>query len=144
MKRIISPDVYVEDTGTEKGRGVFAKRNFTQDELIEAAPVLVLFKPFQELPLRIRRIVYNWQNLTHGENYSSGLIYGYGSMYNHNNPANMRYEANAEDEVMYYYAARDIQKDEELTVNYNDTQGAPDSEEDNWFKKQNIKPIINQ
>ncbi len=143
MKRISPPEAYVQDTGTEKGRGVFASRDFNQGELIEAAPVLVLLKPFQELPPRIQRIVYNWQNLTSGENNSSGLIYGYGSMYNHNNPANMRYEANAEDEVMYYYAARDIQKDEELTVNYNDTQGAPDSKDDNWFKKHNIKPIVN-
>ncbi len=144
MKKIIPPDAYVKDTGTEKGRGVFANRNFTQGELIEAAPVLILLKPFQELPPRICMIVYNWQSLTQGDAPSSALIYGYGSLYNHNNPANMRYMASAEDEIMYYYAARNIQKDEELTVNYNASQGAPDSMDDNWFKDRNLEPIINQ
>ncbi len=144
MEKILPPDAYVQNTGTEKGRGVFANRNFSQDECIEAAPVLILLKPFQELPPRIRMIVYNWQSLTRGDTPSSGLIYGFGSLYNHNNPANLRYEANAQDEIMYYYAARDIRKDEELTVNYNATQGDPVSEDDNWFKDRNIKPIINQ
>ena len=137
------PDAYVQDTGTEKGRGVFANRNFKKGELIESAPVLVLLKPFQELPPRIQTIVYNWQGLTKGKTHSTGLIYGFGSLYNHNNPANMRYEANADDEIMYYYAAEDIDKDEELTVNYNDANGSPVSKDDNWFREHNIKPIIN-
>ncbi len=144
MNKILPPDAFVQDAGTEKGRGVFANRNFAQGERIEAAPVLILLKPFKELPPRICEIVYNWQTLTQGDTPSSGLIYGCGSLYNHNNPANMRYEANADDNIMYYFAARDILKDEKLTVNHNAAHGDPVSEDDNWFKEHDIKPIINQ
>ncbi len=137
MKRVVPPDAYVQDTGTDKGRAVFAGRDFTKGELIEAAPVLVQPDPFHSLTPLVQRIVYNWQQLTQAKSYSSGLIYGYGSIYNHNNPANMRYEANANDHVMSYYAARDIKKDEELTVNYNDTMGGPVSKRDRFLDKHN-------
>jgi hypothetical protein len=138
--RVTSPCIYIQDTGSEKGRGVYAGRDFQEGELIEAAPVLILFRPFTELPPRIRQIVYNWGELTKGPP-ASAAIYGYGSLYNHDNPANIRYKANAEEEVMNYFAARDIVKDEELTVNYNAAQGEPISEKDDWFELHGIQPI---
>jgi hypothetical protein len=141
IEKILPPSVYVKETGTVKGRGVYAGRNFSKGELIEAAVVLILTRPFSDLPPRIRRIVYNWGALTKGAK-SSGLIYGYGSLYNHNNPANMRFEANGQEDIMYYFAAQDIMKDEELTVNYNASNGQPVSENDNWFKMQGITPIV--
>ncbi len=141
QERIFPALGYVKDTGTERGRGVFAARHFVEGDLIEASPVLVLYKDFDSLPPKIRRIVFNWGSLTGGER-STALTLGYGSLYNHNNPANIRFEADAAKEVINYYAARDIAIDEELTINYNSSNGQPVSDQDDWFERHGIAPII--
>ena len=66
---------------------------------------------------------------------------GYGSLYNHDNPANLRYEAVPDCNIIQYIAVRNIKKDEELTINYNAGGGSHVSEQDTWFKQHNITPI---
>ena len=133
---------YINDTGTEKGRGVFADRDYQKGERVESAPVIVLTRPFRSLPPRLKTIVYNWGALTNGEP-SSAVALGFGSMYNHNNPANMRYEANIANDTLNYITVQDIAEGEELTVNYNNTEGAPESKNDDWFQRNNINPLSN-
>jgi hypothetical protein len=57
---ITSPDVYVKDTGTEKGKGVFAVRAFSKDEIVEVALVIVIDYPFVEIHSILKRSVYSW------------------------------------------------------------------------------------
>ncbi len=142
MEKIYPPDVYVAQSSPELGRGVFANRSFNKGDLIECCPVLILLRPMQQLPPRIQTIVYSWSTLTNSTTPSTAIVYGYGSLYNHNNPANMRYQADAEQSVLRYYAVCDIAAGEELTVNYNNAEGAATSEQDIWFKQQKINPII--
>ena len=140
MDRIVPVEGYIKETGTEKGRGVFAGRNFCKGEIIEIAPVIVMRRPFKSVPPVLQMVVFNWGVLAKLPRPASAVVLGYGSMYNHANPANMRYFANPEDETMHYVAVTDVAKDEELTVNYN----AGDSEvsvADVWFKRRNIEPI---
>ena len=140
MKGIIyPPDCYVKDTGTERGRGVFASHDFSSGEVIEECPVIVLRRPESELPPKIRKVVYNWGKLANTAE-STVIVLGYGSMYNHDNPANMYYEANLENMTMKYIAVRNIAKDEELTVNYN-SDGSPTAEDDRWFEKNEVELI---
>ena len=63
----------------------------------------------------------------------SAIALGYGSMYNHANPANMRYASAFEGRAIRFTAARTIKGGEELTINYNRTRGEPTSDEDVWF-----------
>ncbi len=139
---IYPPEAYVQDTGTEKGRGVFAARDYSKGEVIDTCPVVVLYRRFDQLPPKLKTLVYNWGALTAASKPASALVLGFGSLYNHDNPANMCYQADAEELVMRYVAARDITKAEELTVNYNATHGKPDSDDDNWFRRNDIKPIV--
>ncbi len=139
---IYPPEVYVQDTGTEKGRGVFAARDYAEGDLIDSCPVVVLYRRFDQLPPKMKTLVYNWGALTAATIPSSALVLGFGSLYNHDNPANMCYKADAEALVMSYTAARNIAKGEELTVNYNATHGQPVSDDDAWFRRNNITPII--
>jgi SET domain-containing protein len=53
----------------------------------------------------------------------------------------MRYEACTESDTLKYFAVREIQEGEELTVNYNSGLGSHISESDDWFDKHNIKPM---
>ena len=138
---IIHPaDIYVKDTGTIEGRGVFALRDFAQGEVIEQCPVIILLRAYEQLPPRIKTMVFNWGNLAKTTP-SYALSLGFGSLYNHANPANLRYEAMPDHNTIHYIAVRAIKKDEELTINYNAGSGSHVSEQDSWFIQHNIAPI---
>jgi hypothetical protein len=135
------PSAYIQDTGTEKGRGVFAARAYTCDEVVEVCPVVVLHMPFSSLPEEMKTFVFNWGVLAHVPN-SQAFALGYGSMYNHDNPANMRYEADSQHSLLRFISVRDISEGEELTVNYNAIGGGAEWDNDNWFDRMKIKPIV--
>lgn len=135
-----APLGYVKDTGTAKGRGVFASRSIAAGEVVEVAPVIVLTAPWRPLPIRLRSYPFAWGNLTKGPK-SIALAMGYGSMYNHANPANLRYEAITEGHYMRYVADRNIAADEEMTINYSAPDGSAACENDNWFKVHGIRPV---
>ena len=139
--RILPPAVYVGDTGTPKGRGAFAARAFCAGELVEACPVVPFHLGVGDLPTGIERIMFGWGFLI-GEPGPQAIVLGYGSVYNHDNPANMRYEADAGDQVLRFVAVRDIEVDEELTVNYNALGGGAEWDDDAWFRRMKIKPIV--
>lgn len=125
----------IRNTGTPKGRGVFATRQIEQDEIIEISPVVLV--NWSELPEALKCVVFNWEQLTKGPSLSA-ICLGWGSMYNHGNPANVRYAANAASCAMIFSAARQINVGEELTVNYNESYGDIHSSEDNWFKARGV------
>ena len=81
----------VAHTGTSKGRGVFATRDHAAGEIVESCPVILFNATFVEIPIEVRRILFNWGVLANTRQ-SHCLALGYGSLYNHGNPANMRYE----------------------------------------------------
>lgn len=66
---------------------------------------------------------------------------GYGSLYNHANPANLRYSADLDGEALRFVAARAIRSGEELTINYNDAGGDVVSSDDNWFRCNRVEYI---
>jgi hypothetical protein len=143
MMKITPPAVYVKDTGTSKGRGAFAARSFAKDEVVEICPVVpFLMAPEQSsLPPAIHRIMYNWGYLI-GKAGPQAIALGYGSMYNHANPANLRYEADPHAVTLRFIAVRAIEVDEELTINYNAHGGAAQWDgEDDWFARMRIEPI---
>lgn len=137
---IYAPQVYIKDTGTAKGRGAFAQRDFAEGDVVEQCPVIILLRPFAQLPPRLKTMVFNWGNLAKTTP-SHALALGFGSLYNHDNPANLRYEADAENQAIRYVAVRGIKQDEELTINYNAGGGSPVSEQDTWFQQHNIVPL---
>lgn len=139
-KKILPANAYIADTQTVKGRGIYSSVDFNEGDLIEEVVVIVLMRPYDQLPAKLQRVVYNWGALTQSEP-CSALCLGFGSLYNHANPANMRYTANKKNQTLSYYAARNIKEGEELTVNYNAGYGSNISKEDDWFERNNITPI---
>jgi hypothetical protein len=136
-----SPDVYIKDTGTQKGRGVFAAKNFKPDDIIEECPVVLFRAPFVP-PDEMKRVIFSWLALTKGNDGNIfALALGCGSMYNHDNPANMKYEANVTNKTLKFIATRAITANEELTINYNALSGNAESSDDNWFDRMK-EPLI--
>jgi uncharacterized protein len=132
------PAVYVRDTGTSKGRGAYALRAHRAGETVEECPVVLFTGSFTSIPDEVRKLLFNWGVLADVAS-AHCLALGYGSMYNHDNPANMRYEADAVAGVLRFVAMRDIGVDEELTVNYNAVGGGSESKDDTWFAGMGIE-----
>lgn len=132
------PSVYIRDTGTAKGRGVFASRAFSAGEVVEECPVVLLRKHYEGLHKELKTITFHWE-APEGVAATHALALGYGSLYNHANPANMRYEMDRAALVLRLVAVRDIVPDEELTINYNADGGAHVSEDEWWFEEKGIK-----
>ena len=130
----------IKDTGTPKGRGVFATKHIPQGEVVEICPVIVLSLDWDDLPSELRLVVFAWGNLTKQEP-ASCVALGWGSMYNHANPANLRYSAIQTEQCLQFTAARSIDEGEELTINYNETNGDIMSADDVWFEDTGIVPI---
>jgi uncharacterized protein len=129
--------LYVKNTGNIKGRGVFAGRRFSIGELVEAAPVIVFEAGM--MPRILANILYDWERHT-GEPKARAIALGYGSLYNHDNPANLKYIVDGPASVIHFVALRDIVADEELTINYNHAGGRSGPGSDSWFKNHQVKP----
>lgn len=137
---ITPPSVYVKDTGTPKGRGVFAARRFGAGEVVEECPVVLFKKPFEVLHRELKTVVFHWE-VPEGAAATQALALGYGSLYNHSNPSNLRYETDREGLVLRLVAVREIEPGEELTINYNADGGAHVSDEDWWFEEKGVERI---
>ena len=137
---IVAPNVYVKETGTARGRGGYASRAHVAGELVESCPVLLFSGTFAAVPAEVRQILFNWGVLTDGPSCHC-LALGYGSMYNHENPSNMRYEADPETRTLNFFAVRAIGVNEELTINYNSRGGGHESQGDSWFSGHEVQRI---
>ena len=137
-----SPNVFVGETGTAKGRGVFAARAHLEGETVETCPVVLFSATFAEVPEEVRKLLFNWGALSRTVSDSHCLALGYGSMYNHDNPANMRYEGDAATNVLHFVAIRPIAQGEELTVNYSAEGGGHQSPENDWFTRMGVTPYV--
>lgn len=136
------PPVYVKHTGSSIGRGVFAARAIADGEVVEVAPVVVFSLIGCKLPGHLKRIMFAWGKLTGGTDVLvQALALGYGSLYNHANPANLSYEPEASGPSLRFTAARDILADEQLFINYNGAFGSVVSVEDDWFDRMDVKPL---
>lgn len=137
------PRIYVKETGTPKGKGVFAAERFGAGEVVEECPVLLFKKPYEVLHKELKNYVFHWP-VPEGAAATQALALGYGSLYNHANPSNLRYETDTDSRLMRYIAVREIAPDEELTINYNADGGAHVSDDEWWFEEKGIELVDSQ
>ena len=99
-----------------KGRGVFAVRDFEEDEVIETVPVIVL--PPEDKPLvrltMLARYAFGWPCLKG----VTAIPLGYGMLHNHSPEPNARWENDFEQNLMHFIALRPIAEGEEIMTNY--------------------------
>ncbi len=146
--QLVVPAACVRDTGTEIGDGVFALRSFKPGEVVEICPVILLTMSPQKVPDDFPRALttrlFAWGNLTGGQygGCTQALALGLGSMYNHDNPSNMCYEAIREGALLRFVAVRGISVDEELTINYNAIGGGHQWHDNNWFDRNKVPLMV--
>lgn len=124
----IHPSVIVAKS-RKKGRGVFANAGIAANEIIEVAPVIVLSVLERELVEKtlLHDYIFEW-----GEDQKSCIIaLGYVSIYNHDYAANCEYLMDYEKQIIWIKTIRNINKGEELFINYN---GEWNNAKKVWFK----------
>jgi SET domain-containing protein len=128
LAQVIIPATMIEmrTIGPPKGRGIFARCDIPKYTHIERCPVIVMpSADYAHIALtRLNNYLFcmNDRRLT-------GLVLGYGSLYNHSYNPNAWY-VQGPHHVWDFYARRDIPKDTEITVNYN---ASPRGKGKMWF-----------
>ena len=129
------PGIYIEDTGTILGRGVFAGREFFAGDLVEICPIVLLDLKTQPFPGVIRRLMFNWSK-TH-----VALALGYGSLYNHSDQPNLTFQRGPENLTITFSALRDIAAGEQLTISYDHIGEGKNPRERSWFEIHGVEKI---
>ena len=118
---------------SKKGKGLFAKKKIRRRTKVEIAHVLLL--PNKEYELIQDTVIYNyifeWDDPKFNGEYQAAIALNNCQFINHSYEPNLKYEYDYENQLIKYYAIRDIEKGEELTVNYN---GILDDRNPVWFE----------
>jgi SET domain-containing protein len=113
---------------TDKGRGVFARRDVAEGEVVERSPVVPL-PPEQTAAIEhtlLDEYVFLWGPAKD----RCAVALGLGSLFNHSYEPNVAYSRDHEGREMLFTALRDVPAGTELTINYN---GVPDCRDPVWF-----------
>lgn len=108
----------------KKGRSIFTRIDIAAGELIERVPVLVFPEDQMETieKTALGPYYYNWND-------KGAIALGLASLYNHSATPNLEFEKHYNDNVISFFASRDIAAGEELTINYLD----PSEKHPLWF-----------
>ncbi len=119
-----SRNIYVKEV-PKKGRGVFARRYIDKRSTIEVCPALVFSKKDvrRMAKTELHSYYFDWKRGT------AALLLGFGSLYNHSEDPNATIYSKMSKGVSRVVALRDIEPDEEITIDY--TGGDPEREL--WF-----------
>jgi len=114
---LIGAKIAWKDTGTEKGRGIYALEDIAEGTVIETCPVI---------PVGSHNIpddggapdgyLLDWDEDTEGEEHCMPL--GYIMLYNHSVDGNVSLENDYEERTITSTAMRDIKAGEEILWNY--------------------------
>jgi len=107
-------DLYLKNSelGGKYGRGVFANRNFEPGETLELAPYI------EDDTDNFKGIIRDYIFSKNGSKERSVVAFGFGSMYNHSDTPNVRWEVT--DENLKIQCIKPIKKDEEVFITYGD------------------------
>lgn len=112
------------DWTEELGHGVFARELISADTFIEIAPAVVLKPETIKDRSEIMNYVVSWEG-------NLAIPLGWTMIYNHSDENNCVFSMNYHDRLMAIVTIKDIQPNEQLTVNY-----GPD-----WFSSRGMEKI---
>lgn len=119
MKKIIgSEKIYVNNSKIkDAGRGVYANRNIKKGEIIEECPVIQI--PKYDTASLEESILLTYFFFSGKNKERMAIALGFGSIYNHTYDPNAKYEIKSSMNMISFTAIKNIKKDEEITINYN-------------------------
>ena len=109
-------DLIIKET-RERGRGVFAARDFHAGDIIEICPVIVLSSA--DAAKLDNTYLYNYYFGWGDDNKAAAIALGYGSLYNHSTSSNAFYQKNLTDCTISIIAVKAIAPEDEILITYN-------------------------
>ena len=100
----------------KKGRGVFTADIIPADTIIEVAPVIVM--SLEERKLLDQTLLHDYIFLWGDKEDKCAMALGWIPVYNHSYQSNCEYFMNFDEETMFIKTVRNINANEELTINY--------------------------
>ena len=125
---MILPSLFIASS-QGKDRGVFTSENISIGTLIEESPVIVMTKEERKLldQTLLHDYIFEWGH----QKESCCMPLGYIVVYNHSSLSNCEYEMDYEKRIISIRATRDIERNEELFINYNGDWNDPNPV---WFQ----------
>jgi uncharacterized protein len=111
-----------------RGRGVFTKKEIPANTIIESAPVIVMSSNDRKLidQTLLHDYIFEWGEDSNRCCMALGLV----PIYNHSYNSNCEYYMDFDSDIILIKTVRDIEKGEELTINYN---GDHNDKKKVWF-----------
>ena len=125
---MVKPYLYIDKT-TRKGRGIYTRERIPTGTVIEVAPVIVMAKE-DRISLDntlLHDYIFEWGKEKDKCCMALGLI----PIYNHSYKSNCEYFMDFEDNSIFVKTVCNIEKGEELTINYNGEWNNPQKV---WFE----------
>ena len=112
------------------GNGVFAEQEIKKDEIIEACPIVPInMKDWNHVKhTKLVDYVFAWAS---DPEKRVAFVLGYGMVYNHSFEPNSATRIEFDEDLLVFYALRDIQVGEEILHNYH---GNSKCKEPVWFE----------
>ncbi len=107
--------VYVNQSPTVKGKGVFTSEPIKKGQTIEVCPLILV--PMKEFS-HIKKTKLYYYYFEYSQRYFA-IALGYCSLYNHSYKPNAKYSFNYKTKTITVSALKDIAKDQEIFFNYN-------------------------
>jgi hypothetical protein len=91
--KIAPPNVEIKETENGRGLGVFALARLDAGAVVETCPAVIINADYKRLSRDVQLKVFDWNDLTERGQHFHALALGYGSIYNGDNRANLKYAA---------------------------------------------------
>ena len=98
-----------------KIRGVIAERVIKKGEVIEVCPAIIYPNKYDKTIAKTPLGNYDFE----WDEKHDGILLGYGSLYNHSYHPNAEFDDEVLEDCWVLRAIKNINKDEEITINYN-------------------------
>ena len=131
MQLLSELQVYIDTSRIKSaGRGVFAKVNLRKGQCIERCPVIEL-SAYDTAAISEGTLI-SYLYYFGKEKERAVVALGFGSIYNHTSLPNAMFKENHQEQIIEFIAIKDIEKDEEITVNYS---GEENYDTPVWFEE---------
>ncbi len=121
------PYLYIASSNIDE-RGVFSSESIPKGSVIEICAVIII--PKEEMEDLKKTALYNYYFDWDEEEHNGAIALGYGSLYNHAYQPNAEYVLDYNMNTITFYAYKNIEVGEEITINYN---GDPANQAKVWF-----------
>ncbi len=116
--KVLSNKTYVSLSKIKNaGRGAFASVDIKSGETVESCPFIEI--PKNEIEKIEESVLLNFVYFFGDKKNRALFALGFGSIYNHSYAPNAEYKINPKENIIEFISTKDLKKDEEILVNYN-------------------------